>query len=92
MFDLSDLLSKPVGLILSILRALWWLGWDFAVQTVGWSIGWIILRTLTVGRFPFERFGGVDEASGVHAFIVEFIGLGSLAAGIWWLAGQWPNL
>lgn len=90
MFDLSDLITKPISLVLGILRALWWLGWDFTIQTIGWSIGWLILRTITMGHFPHEPVGGVDEAHWVHALIVEIIGLAALATAIWWLSGSWP--
>ena len=91
MFDSTDLLTAPKTLLLGILRALWWLGWDFLVQTVGWSIGWPIARVLTLGRFPHVRFGGVLEAHWTHELVVEVLGLAALATAIWWLSGAWPH-
>lgn len=49
-----------------------------------------MLRVLTLGRYPEERLGGVDEAGIYPAFVVEVVGLAVLAAGIWGLAGAWP--
>jgi hypothetical protein len=90
LIDPTDWFDTPKSILLGVLRVLWWLAWDFCVQTVGWSIGWCVLRVLTLGRFPEERLGGVDEAGTYTAFVVEVVGLGVLAAGIWGLAGAWP--
>ena len=53
-------------------------------------VGWCLLRVVTLGRYPLERFGGVDDADTRTAFFVEIVGLVVLALGIWWLAGEWP--
>ena len=45
--ELAELLARP---LLWVLRALWWLAWDFMVLTVAWSTGWPIWRLLTIGR------------------------------------------
>ena len=91
MYDLPDLLSAPKSIVLHLLRALWWLGWDVLVQTVGWSIGWPIVRALTLGHFPRARFGDVHLAHWMQEIIVEAVGLAALAAAIWWLSGVWPR-
>ena len=90
MIDVPDWLDAPRGLVIGVLRFLWWLAWDVCVQTVGWSIGRCVLRVLTLGRYPEERLGGVDEASSGTAIVVELVGLVVLAAGIWGLAGALP--
>ncbi|MGS5089995.1 hypothetical protein ACVC7V_26225 [Hydrogenophaga sp. A37] len=90
MIDPTDWFDTPKGLVLGVLRVLWWLAMDLLIQTVGWSIGWCVLRVLTLGNYPEERLGGVDEAGTYTAFVVEVVGLGVLAAGIWWLAGALP--
>ncbi|MCY1560313.1 hypothetical protein D9M68_974380 [compost metagenome] len=54
---------------------------------MGWSIGWCLLRVVTLGRYPLERFGGVDDADAGTAILVEIVGLVVLAVGIWWLGG-----
>ena len=90
MIDLPDWLEAPRGLVVGVLRVLWWLAWEVCIQTVGWSVGWCVLRIVTLGRFPQERFGGVDEAETGTAILVEIVGLLVLAVGIWWLAGEWP--
>jgi hypothetical protein len=88
--DATDWLDAPKGLVVGVLRVLWWLAWDFCIQTVGWSIGWCVLRLLTLGRYPIEPLGGVDSAPGSTAFSVEVVGLTVLAVGIWVLAGTLP--
>lgn len=91
MLDLSDLLDVPKGLVLGVLRALWWLAWDFCVETVGWSIGWATLRLLSFGRFPQAPLRGVDDASGPLRLFVEVVGLVVLGTAIWALSGGWPD-
>jgi len=92
MFDLSDLLELLKSFFIGILRTMWWLAWDFCVQTIGWSIGWFLLRVFTLGRFPEESIGGVDQASSGLSLCVELLGLSVLAVCIWFLAGSWPDL
>lgn len=90
MFDIDDAIGRPAGLVLWALRALWWLAWDFCVQTIGWSIGWLFLRAVTLGRFPSEGIGSVDEAEWGTQLFVEVVGLSLLAWAIWWLSGALP--
>lgn len=92
MLDLSDLSSGLTRLVLSLLRGFWWLAWDFAVQTIGWTIGWLFWRVVTVGRFPREALGDIDEAPWFTRLIVDLTGLAVIAAGIWLLSGLWPRL
>ena len=92
MSDLSDLLDLPRGALVVVLRALWWLAWDFCVETVGWSIGWLVLRLASLGQFPREPLHGVDEAGRATAFLVEAVGLLALATAIWVLSDHWPHL
>ena len=40
MIDLPDWLDAPKGLVLGVLRVLWWLAWDVCIETVAWSVGW----------------------------------------------------
>lgn len=90
MFDFSDLLDAPKSLLLGFLRVLWWFAWDFWVETVGWTIGWCVMRILTLGHFPGEPLGDQDHASFATAFFVEGVGLAVLAIAIWGLSGVWP--
>ena len=86
MLDPIDLFRPALWLA----RALWWLGYDFAVQTVGWSIGWLIWRAVTLGRFPDTKIGEVDETAPWAALLVEVTGLLTLAGIIWWLKEHAP--
>lgn len=90
MIDPTDWFDIPKSIVLAVLRALWWLAWDLCVQTVGWSIGWCVLRVLTLGRYPRERLGGLDDARTGTAWAVEIVGLAMLATVIWWVAGNRP--
>jgi hypothetical protein len=89
--DLDDALSAPRSIVSAVLRALWWLAWDFGVETIGWSIGWGFYRLATAGRFPCERLGDQDEASSGTAFLVEATGLVILALAIWLVTSRWPD-
>lgn len=92
MLDASDLLSGSARLFLGLLRGLWWLGWDFTIETIGWTLGWTIWRVLSLGNFPREPLGRIDEASWRTRVIVEVTGLAALATAIWYLSGHWPRL
>ena len=89
--DLFDWLDAPKSLLLGFLRLLWWFAWDFWVETVGWTIGWCVLRILSLGRFPRAPWRGPDQAGFVQALFVELVGLVCLALGIWRLSGAWPT-
>jgi len=87
LFDVSDLLLRPVAsALLWIARVLWWLGWEFFVETIGWSIGWPICRALTLGRFPDTGFRDQEETSWWASLLVELVGLGALLGAIWLLS------
>ena len=47
---------------------------------MGWSISWFALRVLTLGRYPEERLGGVDEA-GTYTALLEEVGLADAGGG-----------
>ncbi len=83
MLDAVDLI-RPV---LWIARALWWLGWEFLVRTVGWSIGWAIWRAVTFGRFPDTGFRDLDDTAHWASILVEMTGLAALAGVIALLTG-----
>lgn len=82
MVDLDDML-RPM---LWVARALWWLAWDFMVQTIGWSIGWCIWRGLTFGRFPEADLKEMERASFWVSVLVELTGLAALGGVIVLLA------
>ena len=87
LLDLSDLSRSAVA---KLLRALWWLGWDFCIRTVGWSIGWVFLRAITLGRFPKEEIDHLDNAPWFLGLLVEILGLVLLAASIFAVSNTWP--
>jgi hypothetical protein len=88
--DLDDAIGFPRAFLAAVLRGLWWLAWDFGVETIGWSIGWGFYRLATGGRFPRERLGEQDEASSGVAVFVEVTGLVLLALAIWLVTSEWP--
>lgn len=89
--DLDDAITVPRSIIAAVLRALWWLAWDFGVETIGWSIGWGVFRLASAGRYPRERLGEQDEAAGGTALLVETTGLLVLALAIWLVTSRWPD-
>lgn len=80
--DLTDLL-RPV---LWIARALLWIGWNLIVRTIGWSIGWVFFRAVTLGRFPDTGIGNLDQTSLGYSLFIEFTGLILLAAFVFLLS------
>ena len=90
MLDIPDIFEGPKSVVVGLLRFLWWLAWDFSVETVFWAVGWLTFRTLTLGRYPNERLTEQDAASGFAAFVVEVAGALVLASAIWLLSGAWP--
>lgn len=82
MIDLDDIFRPALW----VARALWWLGWEFMVRTVGWSIGWVIWRGLTLGRFPDTGFHDLEQTGFWPSLLVELTGLAALAGAIWWLS------
>lgn len=87
MDDVLDLLRWP---LLAVLRGLWWLAWDFAFQTVGWAIGWVLLRLISLGRAPAEGLWDVDRVSFGKALLVECLGLLALCLAIWGIGNALP--
>lgn len=92
MLDPLDIFDISKSFFVRFLRALWWLAWDFWVETISWSIGWLVLRLITFGQFPSEPLSGVDQASTDLALLVEIVGLATLASMIWLLSGSWPRV
>ena len=91
MIDIDDVITVPRSILAAVLRALWWLAWDFGVETIGWSIGWGFYRGVSAGRFPRERLGEQDEASVGVALLVQVTGLLLLALAIWLVTSRWPD-
>ncbi|KRA74507.1 hypothetical protein ASD78_13670 [Lysobacter sp. Root667] len=84
--EVDDFLFRPIArFALIVARALWWLSRELLVETVGWSIGWLIWRLLSFGRFPDTGFGDLEQTSGWAALLVEFTGLAAIALTIWGL-------
>ncbi|NOT18012.1 MAG: hypothetical protein HOP20_08115 [Sulfuriferula sp.] len=76
MIDIDDIVLKPFALFL---RFLFWLGWDMLIQTIGWSVGWIFFRVVTVGHFPTVTIRGLANVNPYLAAFIELTGLGVLA-------------
>lgn len=73
------------------IRVLLWLAWDLSVQIIGWSIGWFMLRVMTIGYFPKYRWSEQGKAPLWLALAIEFFGLsilGLLTMGLYQLAFQ----
>ena len=88
MLEVVDTLLRPIlSSVLAVARAVLWLGWDFGFQIVGWSIGWVVCRIITFGKFPHVGFGEVEEMDFWVALLVEIIGLLVLALAVFLLAG-----
>ncbi len=67
-----DLLDLPAN----VLRFLWWLIQDCFFSLACWCVGWLVCRTLTLNRYPKERF---TEFNDQH-LTVNLVGLVTLIA------------
>jgi len=86
--EIGETFLRPVvSFALAILRALLWVGWDFGFQIVGWSIGWLVCRALTLGKFPAAAFNEVDNVDFWVALFIEIVGLAVLSAVIFVISG-----
>jgi hypothetical protein len=88
MEDLFDdgLLRALLRMVLGLLRALLFIGWDLLFEQVGWFVGWFFYRVISFGRFPEQQLSEQDRASTGTAILVEFTGLGLLALAIYGLS------
>lgn len=87
MVDVDDLVKPVARLVFFVARALWWLSVELLVETIGWSIGWCVMRALTLGRYPDIGIGDMEEANGWARILVQVVGLVALAGALGWLAG-----
>ena len=88
MLEGFDAFVRPIlSSVLAVARVLLWLGWDFGFQIVGWSIGWVVCRIITFGKFPHVGFGDVEQMEFWVALLVEIIGLLVLALAVLLLSG-----
>jgi hypothetical protein len=79
-----DFVLRPV---LAIARVVLWLAWDLCLEIIGWSIGWVVCRTLTFGHWPKAKYSEMATLDSTEALVVELIGLGTLALLIAVLSG-----
>ena len=76
-----------------IVRTLVWLIWELCIHTIGWYIGWPVLRAITLNRYPTESINDHDQVSGPTGFTVCLTGfvilvlLGALLARLIILTG-----
>ncbi|WP_221798447.1 hypothetical protein [Oceanobacter mangrovi] len=61
-------------------RILYFLAWELMIERIGWSIGWVICRLLSWGKYPEVGLGEYDHASGPTSVLVNLIGILVLAS------------
>jgi hypothetical protein len=85
--DIAEYLLRPFATaLLWVLRALLWLGWELMFSTIGWSVGWCVIRVISLGRLPSVSIRDEEHYDLLPRILVELVGLGSLFAACWWLA------
>ncbi len=91
MHELFSLVDAIKPIIVGLLRLLWWLIWDACFHTIGWFVGWSVLKILALGRFPALAYHEQEYANAWLAFAVEVSGIALIAALLWWLTDFWPS-
>ena len=79
-----ELLVRP---LMMLARIVLWLCWELCFEIVCWSIGWVVCRALTFGKFPKATLTEVESLDWTEALVVELIGLVAIALLIHTLAG-----
>ena len=81
--EFLEIVARP---LLLLARFLLWLAWDLLFLTIAWTIGWPIVRALSLGRFPHVGIREYDDSGTGEAIIVCGVGFGVLVGAVWWLA------
>lgn len=69
-----------------LVRVLLWGIIELTLYELPWRLGWLILRTLTVGRYPRCALGQLNQANVHESLIPLAVGFVSLLALGTWLA------
>lgn len=89
---MEDIVEGSVNIFLRAVywlsRALLWLAWDLCVEIIGWSIGWVLFRILTLGFFPKQHITEQEKAPWFTAIFVELTGLLFLLAFVAYLGSM----
>lgn len=76
MEDALEWSFKGIARVLAIaVRILVWFILELCVETVGWYVGWCVLRLLTFNCLPKEGINDYDRASFLLASVVCTAGL-----------------
>ncbi|MEQ3722860.1 hypothetical protein [Alcanivorax sp.] len=84
-FD-DGLVKGAIRILVKVLRALLFIGWNLLFEVVGWTIGWPVWRILTLGKFPKEHIRNHEDAPWATSLIVDLTGLAILAGIVAWLS------
>jgi hypothetical protein len=75
---IDNLLIKIVKAIFYGAKAILTTSWYIIFSYGCWSVGWVLCRLATLGRFPQERFREVDDSPFFVGICVELLGFGFL--------------
>lgn len=86
--DLLDSLIRPLlRLIVLLVRGLWWAAHDWIFETICWGTGWLVLRIVTLGRWPTVGIAEPHKMGDADAMLIALLGLAVLVASGYWF---WP--
>ena len=84
MIEGVELLVRP---LMMLARIILWLCWELCVEIICWSIGWVVCRVITFGKFPNARITEIESVDWTKALVIELVGLVAIALLIYALAG-----
>ncbi len=64
------------------LKILRYFAFELMFEGLGWAIGWLVLRLITFGRYPKQRFFQSNDASILVSIGVEIVGMLVLCMGV----------
>ena len=82
---MDDLFSEALGpLFRGLFRIGRFLVWELLFESIGWTIGWMFWRGVTLGRFPRVKWSELEQADFVTSLVVEGSGIAILVGlGFW---------
>lgn len=75
MEELSEGIVKgALRLVGLVVRCLIWLMWEVCFEVIGWLVGWVVCRIISLGQYPKEPLTEYEASSPLTHFIVSLIG------------------
>lgn len=62
-------------LFIGFLKLLRYFAFELMFEGLGWAVGWLVLRLITLGRYPKQGFFHSNDASILVSIGIEIVGM-----------------